>query len=156
MAGFIPEDSALKWYRNGELVVEDERVTVSYTPGKRSAARGDTMSVNSIVSVLTFTDPNENDTGEYECRIEGYDLPKQTVQLAVNQLDDGESFYVVNEYVITLYSYSITPYDLDTALTRVHRQCFIQCVHQILFVFFYNYYFIIIHDKDGHLETFTN
>ena len=99
MAGFIPEDSALKWYRNDELVVEDERVTINYTQGKRSAARGDTMSVNSRVSVLTFTDPNENDTGEYECSIEGYDLAKRTVQLTVKQLDDGESFCVVNEYV---------------------------------------------------------
>ena len=98
MAGFIPEDSALKWYRNDELVVEDERVTVNYILGKRSAARGDTMNVKSTVSVLTFTDPNENDTGEYECRIEGYDLPTQTVQLTVKQLDDGESFYVVTEY----------------------------------------------------------
>ena len=118
MAGFIPEDSALKGYRNDELVVEDERVTVSYTLGKRSAARGDTMNVNSTVSVLIFTDPNKNDTGEYECRIEGYDLPIQTLQLTVEQIDDGESFMLLLSVFITLYIIIVSHrHDLGTSLT---------------------------------------
>lgn len=84
MAGFIPEVTALKWYKNGELVTEDDRVSVVYRNGSRLSSVGFTMVNESVESFLIFQPPEKEDSGVYECRILNYEhLPKQTIQLIV-------------------------------------------------------------------------
>ena len=84
MAGFIPEDTALKWYKNNTLISSNSRVTVSYRNGLRKSFREFGFPVNSTEAVLTFTPPQTTDSGTYECRISGYEfLPKQEIKLIV-------------------------------------------------------------------------
>ena len=84
MAGFIPADTALNWYRNDELVPLNDRVTVTYTNGLRRSARGFKTPNASSLSTLAFTPPETSDSGTYECRITGYEsLPDQIIQLSV-------------------------------------------------------------------------
>ena len=88
MAGFIPEETSLQWYRDNQLVpLDNNRVSVSYGDGTRLSSRGFTMLNKSVESLLTFTPPEHNDSGIYECRIAGYEfLSVQNIQLSVEKL----------------------------------------------------------------------
>ena len=84
MAGYIPENNALQWYRNNQLVSVSSRVTVNYRDGLRYASRGFNSVNRSVESVLKFSPPETDDSGIYECRINGYEsLEQQTIQLTV-------------------------------------------------------------------------
>lgn len=85
MAGFIPEETALKWYKDQELVTEDDRISVTYRNGSRLSSNGITMISKSVESVLTLKPPiKTEDSGKYECRISNFEnLPKQIIELIV-------------------------------------------------------------------------
>ena len=83
MAGYIPPSSHLQWYRNGSILQNNSEYTILYRNGNRNAQLpGASVAGPSVVSVLVITDPQVQDTGEYQCVIVSLNI-SDTVQLTV-------------------------------------------------------------------------
>lgn len=84
MSGYAPPNSLLNWYHGDVLLFNDSKYTVLYRDNPDSSSfiiRGSGQE-NSILGVLVVSDPVEEDTGTYHCRIGEYDLEAE-VQLQV-------------------------------------------------------------------------
>ena len=83
MAGYIPPSSHLQWYRNGSMLQNNSDYTILYRNGNRNALLPGALEPGpSVVSVLVITDPQVQDTGEYQCVIVSLNI-SDTVQLTV-------------------------------------------------------------------------
>ena len=85
MAGYVPPNTHLRWYRNNSLIEDTNRYSTVYRPGRYRAQKGRNATSNSVLSVLIIKSPTLNDTGVYECRIADYNLTG-TVYLNVTSL----------------------------------------------------------------------
>ena len=85
MAGYVPSNTHLRWYRNNSLIEDTNRYSTVYRPGRYRAQKGRNATSNSVLSVLIIKSPTLNDTGVYECRIADYNLTG-TVYLNVTSL----------------------------------------------------------------------
>ena len=84
MSGYAPPNSLLKWYRGNTMLYGDEKYSVVYRDNPNSSSqiqRGSGLE-SSVLGVLVVSDPVEEDSGTYHCRIEGYNLEAE-VQLQV-------------------------------------------------------------------------
>ena len=76
MSGYAPPNSMLKWYQDNTLLSNDSKYTVLYrdNPDSSSSIQRGSGEESSVLGVLVVSNPIEEDSGTYECRIEGYNL----------------------------------------------------------------------------------
>ena len=89
MAGYVPPNTHLRWYRNNSLIEDTNRYSTVYRPGSYRAQQGGNTTSNSVLGVLIIASPTLNDTGEFECRVSDYDLA-HTLQLNVKELSQTQ------------------------------------------------------------------
>ena len=83
MAGYSLPSSHLQWYRNRSILQNNSDYMILYRNGERDALLpGTSVAGPSVVSVLVITDPQVQDTGEYQCVIVSLNI-SDTVQLTV-------------------------------------------------------------------------
>ena len=84
MAGYVPPQSSLRWYRNGVLLTNSGRYSIVYRNGLRIAQKdGSNGTSRSILGVLVISPPMVQDSGQYQCRVEGYHHLTRSVRLTV-------------------------------------------------------------------------
>ena len=82
MSGYAPPNSFLKWYRGSSVLSDGGKYTVLYRDNPdESIQRGSGME-NGVLGVLVISNPADDDSGTYHCRIDGYNL-EASVQLEV-------------------------------------------------------------------------
>ena len=93
MAGFVPPISDLQWFRNGMMLQNTSDYTILNEGGSRSALLpGSTQIGSSVLTVLMISEPQVEDSGEYQCRIVSLDM-SESVQLTVlTTLQPSSSF----------------------------------------------------------------
>ena len=85
MAGYVPGQSNLQWYRNGMMLQNSTKYTILYQGGNRSAVLPSGPGA-SILSVLVINNPRVEDSGEYECRIVSLGIKDSALLTVVNQI----------------------------------------------------------------------
>ena len=85
MAGYVPVQSDLQWYRNGMMLQNSTKYTILYQGGNRSAVLPSGPGA-SILSVLVINNPHVEDSGEYECRIVSLGIKDIALLTVVNQI----------------------------------------------------------------------
>lgn len=90
MAGYVPPQSRLRWYRDGTLLENNQKYTTVYRDGQRKAQRDQERGSisSSILGVLVIMSPSVEDSGLYECKIDGYRDMSRSVSLTVKQGED--------------------------------------------------------------------
>ncbi|XP_019852931.1 PREDICTED: mitogen-activated protein kinase kinase kinase 5-like isoform X1 [Amphimedon queenslandica] len=84
MAGYVPPQSSLHWYRNGTRLTNTGRYSIVYRDGWRRAQKESKDGTSSsVLGVLVISSPTVQDSGQYQCRIEGYCHLTRSVQLTV-------------------------------------------------------------------------
>ena len=85
MAGYVPGQSNLQWYRNGMMLQNSTKYTILYQGGNRSAVLPSGPGA-SILSVLVINNPHVEDSGEYESRIVSLGIKDIALLTVVNQI----------------------------------------------------------------------
>ena len=89
MAGYIPDGSALQWYRDNLLLQASSKYSFHMRDGSRLASKG--LRTSSIEGVLTISQPSTSDGGEYKCEMLGHNLAR-TVRLTVRQGNNTHTY----------------------------------------------------------------
>ena len=85
MAGYVPGQSNLHWYRNGIMLQNSTKYTILYQGGNRSAVLPSGPGA-SILSVLVITNPRVEGSGVYECKIVSFSIKGIALLTVVNQI----------------------------------------------------------------------
>ena len=85
MAGYVPGQSNLQWYRNDMMLQNSTKYTILYQGGNRSAVLPSGPGA-SILSVLVINNPRVEDSGVYECRIVSLGIKDSALLTVVNQI----------------------------------------------------------------------
>ena len=113
MAGYVPPTSDLQWYRNGSMLQNSSDYIILYRNGNRNALLpSNSRAGPSVVSVLVITDPQVQDTGEYQCVIVSLNI-SDIVQLTV-----------LAELTTTV---TLTPSSPQTTTTTTNSECMRGC-----------------------------
>ena len=101
-SGYIRPDSDIRWFKNGQLIVEGEKHSIDFKDGRPDAAQtGSNETSPSRISTLTIDSIEESDSSAYWCQslVTG---ERASTNLYV-ELEQGKSSWRLNNQSTTDY-----------------------------------------------------
>ena len=95
MSLYLRPDEDLQWFKDGELIVTENRYDITYTDGSRNRGQFGGIALGlTRVSTLIISEPQQSDSATYNCAIQGTNQ-SQNIKLIVEESNGKLNGYVI-------------------------------------------------------------